>query len=113
MQGMRDLLRGSLGQSLKTLAPLDRLAAAWPVACGPVLAAKGQLIEFERGRLTVRVEDAAWRDQLRSSHNRLRRELAHIASVELREIHFEGGPEGTKRSAGQQENERYPYGKQR
>ena len=38
MQRMRDVLRGSLGRSLRLAAPEDRLAAAWPVACGAELA---------------------------------------------------------------------------
>ena len=39
MQRMRELLRGSLARSLRELSEQDRLAAAWPVACGPSLAA--------------------------------------------------------------------------
>ena len=113
MQGMRDLLRGSLGKSLRTLTPLDRLSVAWPVACGSVLASRGQPVAYERGRLTVRVADPAWREQLRSSRDRLSRELARIASVELREIHFEGGPVHVNRSTGRNEEEPDPHGNQR
>ena len=39
MQRMREMLRDSLARSLRELPELDRLAAAWPVACGPALAA--------------------------------------------------------------------------
>ena len=113
MQGMRDLLRGSLGKSLQALTPLDRLSVAWPVACGAVLASRGQPVAYERGRLTVRVADAAWREQMRSSRHRLCRDLARIASVELREIHFEGGPESDSRSTGPQEEEPHRNGNQR
>lgn len=93
MEGMRTLLRGSLGKSLATLTPFDRLAAAWPVACGSALASRGELLAFEDGRLTVRVADATWLDQMRAMRQRLTGELARIAAVELREIHFEGGNE--------------------
>ncbi len=113
MQGMRDLLRGSLGKSLRTLTPLDRLVVAWPVACGSVLAARGQPVGYERGRLTVQVADPAWREQLRSSRERLCRELARIASVDLREIHFEGGQEIASRSTGTKEEGPEPDGNQR
>ncbi len=93
MEGMRALLRGSLGKSLKTLSPFDRLMAAWPVACGSALATRGELLAFEDGCLTVRVPDAVWLDQMRSMRARLTGELRQIAAVELREIHFEGGEE--------------------
>ena len=93
MEGMRALLRGSLGKSLATLSPLDRLAAAWPVACGSALAARGELLAFNDGHLTIRVADAVWLDQMRAMRLRLTGELARIAAVDLREIHFEGGNE--------------------
>ena len=37
MEGMRGLLRGSLGRSLEAMQEVDRLAAAWPVACGSAM----------------------------------------------------------------------------
>ena len=93
MEGMRALLRVSLGKSLATLTSLDRLAAAWPVACGSALAARGELLAFEDGRLTIRVVDDVWLDQMRAMRLRLTGDLARIAAVGLREIHFEGGDE--------------------
>jgi hypothetical protein len=42
MERMRDVLRGSLGRSLRALPEEDRLAAAWPVACGSALAGHGE-----------------------------------------------------------------------
>ena len=44
MERMRDVLRGSLARSLRELSAEDRLAAAWPVACGPSLAAHAELL---------------------------------------------------------------------
>ena len=35
LEGMRDLLKGSLGRSLEGLREEDRLAAAWPVLDRP------------------------------------------------------------------------------
>lgn len=90
MEGMRALLRGSLGKSLSTLGQLDRLAAAWPVACGAAMAAHGEVLAFADGVLTIRVADAVWLDQMRAMRLRLTGELARIAAVPLREIHFEG-----------------------
>ena len=56
MQGMRDVLRGSLGRSLRELPDEDRLAAAWPVACGSALAGHGEVRHLDpEGVLHVRV----------------------------------------------------------
>ena len=93
MEGMRALLRSSLGKSLSTLAPLDRLSAAWPVACGSALASRGELLAFEEGRLTIRVADTTWLEQMRAMRLRLIGELARIAAVEVRELPFETGNE--------------------
>ena len=53
MQGMRDMLRGSLARSLRPLPPLDRLAAAWPVACGSALAGHGEIVGYEDGVVRI------------------------------------------------------------
>ena len=89
MQGMRELLRGSLGKSLSGLTPVDRLAAAWPVACGRSMAEHGVVKEFAEGRVVIEVADAAWLLQMRAMSGQLLGELRRIAAVELREIHFE------------------------
>ena len=89
MESMRSVLKKSLGRSLATMPELDRLAAAWPVACGKAMAARGEIIAFEEGAVTVRVDDPAWLDQMRSMQGALQHELARIAQVRLTGIHFE------------------------
>jgi predicted nucleic acid-binding Zn ribbon protein len=89
MQNMREMLRSSLGRSLGTLAALDRLTAAWPVACGPALARRGEIVSFEDGVLRIVIADPAWMDQMRGMQAMLERELARIAEVKLGGIHFE------------------------
>jgi hypothetical protein len=90
MQGMRDLLRSSLGRSLRDLGPADRLAAAWPVACGTALAAHGELGDLDaNGVLHVLVRQQAWLETFRSMRSALASDLARIAAVPVREIHFE------------------------
>ena len=44
LEGMRDLVRGSMGRSLRALADEDKLAAAWPVACGKAMAERGAVV---------------------------------------------------------------------
>jgi hypothetical protein len=91
MQQMRDVLRGSLGRSLEKLPEEDRLAAAWPVACGPALAAQAEVLGLDETHvLHVRVLHSAWREQFVQMRSMLTRDLRRIAGVRLEAIHFEG-----------------------
>ena len=89
MEGMRELLQGSLGRTLEGMAEEDRLAAAWPVACGKALSERGTLVGNEDGVIRIQVTDAAWLQQMMSMRGQLTREMARIAGVKVREIHFE------------------------
>jgi len=89
MQRMRDVLRGSLGRSLRELPDEDRLAAAWPVACGPALAAHGQVLHLDtEAVLHVRVTGAEWMQQFLHMRSALANDLGRIAGVRLHGIHF-------------------------
>jgi hypothetical protein len=91
MQAMRDVLRGTLGRSLRTLSDEDRLSAAWLVACGPALAARAEVLGFDEDRvLHVRVLQPGWRDQFMQMRMMLAEDLRKIAGVRLQTIHFEG-----------------------
>jgi Dna[CI] antecedent, DciA len=90
MQRMRDLLRSSLSRSLDTLSPQDRLAAAWPVACGSALAARGHVLSLsDEGVLHVGITDPAWLAQFIDMRSTLQQDLGRIAGVRLGGIHFE------------------------
>jgi hypothetical protein len=89
MEGMRDLLKGALRRSLAGLSEEDRLVAAWPVACGKMLAEHGTVVGYAEGVVRVEVADAAWLRQLMSMRGQLAREMARIAAVKVTEIHFE------------------------
>jgi predicted nucleic acid-binding Zn ribbon protein len=89
MQGMRDVLRGSLARSLRALPEVDRLASAWPVACGRVMADHGEIVSYEQGKLCIQVSDGAWLRQMLSMRGQLQHEVARIAGVPVTEIHFE------------------------
>jgi hypothetical protein len=89
MENMRAVLRGSLGRSLYALPEADRLAAAWPVACGVAMAEHGEVIGFFEGTVTVQVSDTAWYAQMLSVRSILQNELARIAQVKVTAIHFE------------------------
>ena len=91
MQGMRDVLRGALGRSLRELPDEDRLAAAWPVACGSALAGHAQVMYLDAENwLHVRVDGAQWMAQFVSMRSALANDLGRIAGVKLGGIHFKG-----------------------
>jgi hypothetical protein len=91
MQGMRDVLRGSLGRSLRELPDEDRLAAAWPVACGSALAGHAQVLYLDaEGVLHVRVAGVEWMKPFVQMRSALANDLGRIAGVRLNGIHFEG-----------------------
>jgi hypothetical protein len=90
MQNMRDILRGSLGRSLRELPDEDRLAAAWPVACGAALAGHGEVLHLDAERvLHVRVAGSEWMKQFLHMRSALANDLARIAAVRFNGIHFE------------------------
>jgi hypothetical protein len=91
MQPMRDVLRGGLGRSLRSLPDEDRLVAAWPVACGPTLAARAEVLSLDEDFvLHVRVLQPGWWEQFFQMRSMLTNELRKIAGVRLQTIHFEG-----------------------
>jgi hypothetical protein len=92
MQGMRDLLRSSLGVSLRDLSAEDRLAAAWPVACGSALASHGEIDRLEDGVVYVLVLSEEWMQPFFGMRLTLLNDLRRIASVPLSGIHFERKP---------------------
>lgn len=86
---MREVLRGSLGRSLRTMQPTDRLAAAWTISCGPALAGRGTIIGYEERTLRVAVGDPTWLAQMRSMRSVLARQVAQSAGLPVDDIQFE------------------------
>lgn len=89
MEGMRDLLKGALGRSLRAMRDEDRLAASWPVACGKALAERGAVVGYADEVVWVDVENGAWLRQMMSMQGQLAGELGRIAGVKVSGIHFE------------------------
>ncbi len=98
MEKMRDVLKRNLGRSLEALPELDRLAAAWPVACGKAMAARGEVVGFDDATVRVEVQDAMWLAQMLSMRGVLAQELGRIAGVRVSGIHFEVRNTGPRRT---------------
>ena len=88
MEAMRDLLRTTLGKSLASLTPLDRLATAWPIAAGHGIAERSAVTSLHDGAVTVTVADAGWQAQLRTIGAQLQGDLQRISRVPLTAILF-------------------------
>jgi hypothetical protein len=95
------MMRGSLARSLRELSAEDRLAAAWPVACGPTMAAHGEVLHLDAEQvLHIRISGAEWMQQFLHMRSALANDLSRIAGVRLAGIHFEdteAKPTGTRR----------------
>lgn len=90
MQGMRDLVRGNLARSLRTLPEEDRLAAALPVVCGPALGAHCTVERLdERRMLHLRVDTSQWLRSVVAMREVLHRDLARISGVAFEGLEFE------------------------
>jgi hypothetical protein len=89
MQNMREMLRTSLARSLQTMDPLDRLAAAWPVACGSALAGRSEVASYDGEVVEVLVASEEWEPTFAQMRPVLQAELARIAGVRVGALHFE------------------------
>ena len=89
MEGMREILRAELKSSMRAVSEQDRLAAAWLVACGKVLAEHGSVSGYADEVVHVAVSDRTWLRQMMTMNGHLAEELSKIAGVKVREIHFE------------------------
>lgn len=85
---MRDVLRGHLGRSLCGLAEENRLAAAWTIACGRTLGARGAVTGYENGVVYVEAEDAVWMSQMISMRGALVRQMAQASGLRVDAVQF-------------------------
>ncbi len=76
-------------RSLGALQDVDRLAAAWPVACGKAMAERGAVLGYADGVVLLEVADEVWLRQMMSMRTQLAGAMARIAGVKVSEIHFE------------------------
>ncbi len=92
LEGLRDLLRSTLGRSLRGIAPEDRLAAAWTVACGRTLAVHAAVAGYAAGTVHIQVADPVWLAQLGSMRGTLARQLAQISGLPVTAMEFTLAP---------------------
>lgn len=77
-----------MARSLHALPPQDRLAAAWPVACGKAMAERGAVVGYVDGEVWLEVQEGAWLKQMMSMQGQLAGQMSRIAGVKVSRIHF-------------------------
>jgi hypothetical protein len=89
MQGMREVIRGSLARSLRLMSEEDRLASALPVVCGSALAGHCEVARLDEDRtLHVRVDSPEWLTSAVGMKSVLQHDLQRVAGVSLSGLHF-------------------------
>ena len=92
MEALRAVLRQSLGKSLRALNEQDRIAAAWAVAAGRQMGARGTVAAYEAGVVRIDVIDPVWQQALEGMRHKLASDMAQIAGLPVREIRFVVAP---------------------
>jgi len=77
-----------MARSLHALPPEDKLAAAWPVACGKAMAERGAVVGYQEGEVWLEVQEGAWLKQMMSMQGQLAGQMSRIAGVTVSRIHF-------------------------
>lgn len=70
------------------MRPEDKLAAAWPVACGKAMAERGTVVGYADGEVWIEVQEGAWLRQMMSMQGQLAGQMGRIAGVKVSRIHF-------------------------
>ena len=64
MERARDGLVKIVSEAIRRAPAPEQPLLAWPMVCGPAVAARTRALAFAAGTLEVEVPDAAWRGQL-------------------------------------------------
>ena len=89
MEPIRSGLRQIMSDFLKTQPPQDAPILAWPVVCGPEIAARTRALEFIDGLLTVEVLDNTWKHQLASFASRYISGFGELLGPVVKEVRFQ------------------------
>lgn len=99
MEPIRSGLRRIMSDFLKTQPADEAPLLAWPVVCGPDVAARTRAVEFHDGRLIVEVPDQTWQHQLSAFTPRYVAGFAEMIGPVVKEVEFQ--PPGTKKTLGE------------
>ena len=74
---------------LKTQPAEEAPMLAWPVVCGPDVAARTRALEFHEGRLIVEVPDQTWQRQLSAFTPRYIAGFEEIIGPVVKKVEFQ------------------------
>ena len=83
--------------SVRRAPPGTGPVLAWPIACGPAVAARTVALDFAQGVLRVEVPDAGWRAELRSLAPQYLAVLNRYTSESVQRIEFVTRPEPSRK----------------
>ena len=88
MERARAGLKKIMADALKHSAPEEGPVLAWPLVCGPAVAAKTRALTFAAGVLHVETQDETWRRQLTDFAPSYVAALNQMVSERVRRIEF-------------------------
>lgn len=88
MERIRDVIKFGRRSGLQALPSQDRLAMAWIVVCGPILAEHGRVVGYDDGVISVEVGERAWLEEMRNMSEHLEAELARVAGMKVTKLHL-------------------------
>jgi len=77
-----------MADALKRSPPDEAPVLAWPLVCGPAVAARTRALGFSSGILRVEVQDETWRKQLVDFASAYLAALNQMVSEHVRRIEF-------------------------
>jgi hypothetical protein len=92
-KGIEKVVAASVRRAPPGLGPV----LAWPISCGPAVAARTVALDFAQGILRVEVPDAGWRAELRSLAPQYLAVLNRYTGESVRRIEFTTKPEPNRR----------------
>jgi hypothetical protein len=89
MEPIRSGLRNIMSDLLRAQPPEEAVLLAWPVVCGNDVAGRTRAVSFAEGKLTVEVQEAAWKSQLNGFTLRYISVFAELLGPLVQEIVFQ------------------------
>jgi predicted nucleic acid-binding Zn ribbon protein len=88
MEPLAPTLRSVAADWLKKTEPASVPIVVWPLVCGESIAGRTQAASFHAGKLTVRVPDRHWADQLRDFVPQYLAAINEVAPQKVTSIEF-------------------------
>lgn len=89
MEQIRTGLRRIMSDFLKSQPHEEAAVLAWPLVCGPEVAARTRALSFSAGTVLIEVPDSNWRSQLAVFTKRYISGFEELIGPMVKEVRFE------------------------